>query len=73
MDGLVKIKVKELPDGRIIIYKTMPDISMCSNNSCPLKGSCYRFTAIPYEFMQTYALFEFKTIKGITTCENYWK
>jgi hypothetical protein len=28
----------------------MPDISMCTNEECPLKESCYRYNATPSEF-----------------------
>ena len=35
----------------------MPDISMCDNTQCPSKEYCYRFTAIPSKFMQSYASF----------------
>lgn len=36
----------------------MPDISMCSNNDCTIKDSCYRFTAKPTEYWQSYTLFK---------------
>jgi len=32
----------------------MCDISMCEGNECPLKQRCYRFTAIPNEYRQSY-------------------
>ena len=32
----------------------MPDITMCSGKDCPLKESCYRYTAKPSEFRQSY-------------------
>ena len=35
----------------------MPDISMCSNKTCPLKKDCYRYTAKPSEFRQSYSNF----------------
>jgi hypothetical protein len=34
----------------------MADITMCINQSCPKKGSCFRFLARPSEF-QSYAFF----------------
>ena len=34
----------------------MADITMCINESCPKKGSCFRFLARPSEF-QSYAFF----------------
>lgn len=36
----------------------MPDISMCLDKECSCKGDCYRFTAIPNEFRQSYADFK---------------
>ena len=47
----------------------MPDIAMCKNETCPLKKSCYRFLAIPFEPAQCYAEFEYKDGK----CESYWR
>ena len=38
----------------------MPDISLCKNYSCPINGKCYRFTAIPNAFRQSYGIFEYK-------------
>ena len=32
----------------------MPDISMCHGKDCPLKESCYRFTATPDKYWQAY-------------------
>lgn len=49
----------------------MPDISMCQNNDCPLRESCYRFTATPDKYMQSYSDFEFTIKDGITECNNY--
>jgi hypothetical protein len=36
----------------------MPDISMCENEDCPLKYSCYRYMAEPSEWWQSYADFK---------------
>lgn len=35
----------------------MPDISLCNNALCPSKDYCYRFTAKPNEFRQSYRKF----------------
>jgi hypothetical protein len=35
----------------------MPDISMCTAHSCPMKEQCYRYTATPSPMWQTYADF----------------
>ncbi len=32
----------------------MPDITMCIGNGCPRRESCYRATATPSEFRQSY-------------------
>ena len=49
----------------------MPDISICKNYFCPLNKSCYRFTATPSEFKQTYGMFEYDETNK--SCEYYWK
>lgn len=35
----------------------MPDISLCRNTTCPLREKCYRATAIPNEYGQSYTIF----------------
>ena len=32
----------------------MPDITMCKSIFCPLKTKCYRYTATPSEYWQSY-------------------
>jgi len=32
----------------------MPDITMCKDNSCPMKDNCYRHTAKPNPRRQSY-------------------
>lgn len=32
----------------------MSDITMCSNKDCELKEGCFRFTAIPNKYRQSY-------------------
>jgi hypothetical protein len=52
----------------------MPDISMCKNIHCPLKETCYRFTAKPSEYIQSYSDFAPRITKeGKVVCEYYWK
>ena len=34
----------------------MPDIAKCEGTGCSLKETCYRFTATPSEFRQSYFL-----------------
>jgi len=37
----------------------MPNITMCQNNECPIKESCYRYKAIPDPRYQSYAIFKY--------------
>ena len=32
----------------------MADITKCEGKGCPLKETCYRFTAVDSKFMQSY-------------------
>jgi hypothetical protein len=42
---------------------TMPDITMCQNDKCPLKDECYRHTATPDPYLQSYSRFNYvKTV-----------
>jgi len=36
----------------------MADISMCSNKDCPKKERCYKFTATPNPYRQSYDYFK---------------
>ena len=45
------------------------DITKCKGTNCPLKESCYRFTAIENEVLQAY--FVEPPIKD-GKCEMYW-
>ena len=47
----------------------MADISMCRNESCKLKKKCYRYTAIPSEFRQSYGLF---ALDENGKCNYFW-
>jgi hypothetical protein len=49
----------------------MPDISMCRNEKCKFKEECYRFTAKPDEFRQSYGTFKCKDKVSIDTF--FWK
>lgn len=47
----------------------MADITMCNGGDCPVKDKCYRFTAKPSEFRQSYFLnTPFKDDK----CDMFW-
>jgi hypothetical protein len=47
----------------------MADITMCVGTDCPHKESCYRFTATPNEYRQSY--FMSPPIKD-GKCDMYW-
>jgi len=47
----------------------MADISMCSGEKCEAKHTCYRFTAKPNEYRQSYFANPPTKESG---CEYYW-
>lgn len=47
----------------------MADISMCQNVKCKDRDSCYRFTATPNPYWQSYILLP---SKNKNECEFYW-
>jgi hypothetical protein len=47
----------------------MPDITMCPGTDCPQKEKCYRYTAKPCEYWQSY--FMKPPIKD-GKCDLYW-
>jgi hypothetical protein len=47
----------------------MPDITMCPGTNCPQREKCYRFTAKPDEYWQSY--FIDPPIKD-GKCDLYW-
>lgn len=49
----------------------MADITKCSNVDCPIKKRCYRFTATPNEYWQSYAGFKFYNNNCDHFIENY--
>lgn len=49
----------------------MSDITKCPGDNCPLKETCYRFTAIANTFRQFY--FIKSPIKENKTCDDYWE
>jgi len=46
----------------------MPDISMCEGKGCDVKNTCYRFTAKPSKFTQSYVMPDVKP----GGCDIYW-
>lgn len=47
----------------------MPDITMCAGFNCPKRENCYRFTATPNPYHQSY--FSDAPWTG-TTCPEFW-
>jgi len=46
----------------------MPDITKCPGDGCPLRDSCYRYTATPSPKHQSY----FSPPYADGTCHHYW-
>ena len=46
----------------------MPDITMCNGVGCEAKHTCYRYTAKPNEYRQSYFL---ETPKDGDVCAQY--
>ena len=59
-----------LPDVSTKRQIIMPDITMCTGERCPLKQICYRHTAKPSEFRQSYFM---KPPISEGKCEYFWK
>jgi len=51
----------------------MPDISMCTNNECPLKETCYRFKAMPSHWQAYSSFTPIKDDKDQYTCDYFMK
>jgi len=47
----------------------MPDITMCSGKNCEMREICYRYTAEPSKFRQSYFL---DTPNDGLECEYFW-
>jgi hypothetical protein len=50
----------------------MPDITMCKGLDCPKKHSCWRFTANPTPYGQSYFTNPPFINDGEFSCEYYW-
>ena len=48
----------------------MPDISMCRDDACPSRQQCYRFTATPSQFLQSYG--SFGRMPDAEKCDHFW-
>ncbi len=54
----------------------MADITMCRDEECTLKETCYRFKAVVNEYRQSYFSEPVKNEKdedGNHTCNHYWE
>ncbi len=51
----------------------MPDISLCTNQECPLKRDCFRFNAIPNPLYQSIMKYTFYVENGKTKCDDMIK
>jgi hypothetical protein len=52
----------------------MPDITMCDGHKCPLRFSCYRFTATPNDFRQAYFTEPpYVMHRDTAICSSYWE
>ena len=49
----------------------MADISKCSDNLCPSKETCYRYTAPASEHYQSYG--KFSREEDEDNCNMYWE
>lgn len=47
----------------------MPDISKCKGEGCPIKETCYRFTAPPSKWRQSY--FVESPIREDKSCDHF--
>lgn len=48
----------------------MPDISMCANKNCYVKEKCYRYTAVPNPYYQSFATFDYDDSQGSCFIDN---
>ena len=46
----------------------MADITMCENKTCPLRNKCYRATAKPDPYWQSFCVYKYKDGK----CDYFW-
>jgi hypothetical protein len=52
----------------------MPDITLCKGKNCPLKETCHRYLAKPFEFRQSYFMEPpFQIVEGEPKCDYYWE
>ncbi len=49
----------------------MSDITKCTGEGCMRKTMCYRFTAKPHEYRQSY--FSFVPVEKDGKCKHFWQ
>jgi hypothetical protein len=65
----VHAMLQEIPEGKERIGEIlMADITMCANQQCPSRETCYRFTAPPGYWQ---SMRDFKPDES-GKCEDYW-
>jgi hypothetical protein len=51
----------------------MIDITICSGKNCPVREKCYRYTAPPNEYWQSFFIEPpIKIEDGKMICDHYW-
>ena len=51
----------------------MADITMCTDNDCPRRETCYRYKAVACKYRQSYFLNSPRKKKmGGSDCDKYW-
>ena len=50
----------------------MSDITMCSNEQCPLRNDCYLVQTTPNPLWQSYSLYIYDDINGCEDYTKYW-
>jgi len=68
--------IESLPYFEYLIYPegreaTVPDITKCTADDCPLKEHCYRWNAKPSPMNQSYSKFIYEDSGGIVNCEYF--
>ena len=48
----------------------MPDITMCKGKECPIKDTCYRYTAKASDYQSYFSEIPYDFKKK--ECDNYW-
>lgn len=49
----------------------MPDITVCTNEDCPMRDKCYRAT-VEWDDYQSACNFQWEVVGGTLDCKYYW-